>query len=141
VPGRGDRGHRTVPHTADVRIEAWGPSREACFAEAVRGLVQSFADTAEHGSTTPHECRLAADSDEELLVAVLDEVIYRLDARGEIPAAVEVQPAGDGVLVRFAMTDARAVRPVGAVPKAVSLHELRVARGPDGWACSVTVDV
>ena len=37
------RGHRTVPHTADLRVEAWAPTREECLAEAVRGLVDSFA--------------------------------------------------------------------------------------------------
>ena len=37
------RGHRTVPHTADLRVEAWAPTREACLAEAVRGLVDRFA--------------------------------------------------------------------------------------------------
>ena len=32
-----DRGHRTVPHTADLRIEAWGPTREEFIADAVPG--------------------------------------------------------------------------------------------------------
>ena len=45
------RGHRTVPHTADLRIEAWGPAREGCIAEVVRGLVDSFAVVA---GRTPH---------------------------------------------------------------------------------------
>jgi len=43
-PGRPGCGHRSVPHTADLRIEAWGPTREDSIAEAVRGLVESFAD-------------------------------------------------------------------------------------------------
>ncbi len=43
-----DRGHRNVPHTADLRIEAWGPTREDCIAEALRGLVESFAEM--HGA-------------------------------------------------------------------------------------------
>jgi SHS2 domain-containing protein len=30
---------------------------------------------------------------------------------------------------------------VGAVPKAVSLHELRFDGGPAGWSCGVTLDV
>jgi SHS2 domain-containing protein len=38
-----DRGHRKALHPADLRIEAWGPTREECIAEAVRGLVDSFA--------------------------------------------------------------------------------------------------
>jgi SHS2 domain-containing protein len=37
------RGHWTMPHPADLRIEAWGPTREDCLAEAVLGLVDSFA--------------------------------------------------------------------------------------------------
>ena len=36
-------GHRTVPHTADLRIEAWAVTCEECLAEALRGLVGSFA--------------------------------------------------------------------------------------------------
>jgi SHS2 domain-containing protein len=46
--GAGQRiaGHRTVPHTADLRIEAWAATREECLAEAVRGLVGSFAAVA-----------------------------------------------------------------------------------------------
>ena len=43
---RAARGHRTVPHTADLRIEAWAPTREECMAEAARGLVGSFAAVA-----------------------------------------------------------------------------------------------
>jgi SHS2 domain-containing protein len=39
-------GHRTVPHAADLRIEAWAATREECMAEAVRGLVGSFATVA-----------------------------------------------------------------------------------------------
>jgi SHS2 domain-containing protein len=30
---------------------------------------------------------------------------------------------------------------VGAVPKAVSLNELHLSHGKDGWRCSVTLDV
>jgi hypothetical protein len=37
------RGHRKALHPADLRIEAWGPTREDCIAEAVRGLAGSFA--------------------------------------------------------------------------------------------------
>ncbi len=35
-------GHRTVPHTADLRIEAWAPTRDGCIRQAVLGTVESF---------------------------------------------------------------------------------------------------
>ncbi|HEV8559398.1 MAG TPA: archease [Actinophytocola sp.] len=54
------RGHRAVPHTADIRIEAWAPTREACLGEAVAALVESFADPATpvRRGNTPPSCRL-----------------------------------------------------------------------------------
>jgi SHS2 domain-containing protein len=78
-------GHRTVPHTADLRIEAWAATREECLAEAVRGLVGSFAVVAGRQPYRRDCCAMTARRDEDLLVAVVDEVIYRLDADGEIP--------------------------------------------------------
>ncbi|MFC0007696.1 archease [Micromonospora siamensis] len=141
-PARPARGHRAVPHTADVRIEAWAPRREECVAEAVTALVETFADTsgaapgAETGFTVP------AAADPDLLVGVLDEVIFRLETEGTLPLEVRVTAAPDGGLrVRWRGTDTDAVEPVGAVPKAVSLHELRFGPDRGGWSCALTLDV
>jgi SHS2 domain-containing protein len=134
-------GHRAVPHTADLRIEAWGPTREECIAEAVAGAVESFVDVS--GAHAAHELtrHVDAHSDDDLLAAVLDEVVYLLDTTGEVPVDVELQAAGDGVDLGLAMVAAAALPRTGAVPKAVSLHELALAHGPRGWWCSVTLDV
>jgi SHS2 domain-containing protein len=136
-----ESGHRTVPHTADLRVEAWAPTREGCIAEAVLGSVASFVDTTSAHPDRSRLCRLAAHSDEDLLVAVLDEVIFHLDTENEAPVDVELDATDEGLEVRFAMCDVSKLPQVGAVPKAVSLHELSLARGPDGWRCSVTLDV
>ncbi len=137
------QGHRTVPHTADLRVEAWAPTREGCLAEAVRGLVSSFANVA--GAAPHHTAKrhMTAGSAEDLLVAVVDEVIYWLDAEGEIPASVTVGQAGDGgVDLALSLADVTAAEIIGAVPKAASLHDLRCAPDPAGqWSCSVTIDV
>jgi SHS2 domain-containing protein len=137
------RGHRTVPHTADLRIEAWGPTREDCLAEAVRGLVGAFAAVRGVRARDSLTLHLTAGSDEDLLVAALDEVIYRLDTGGQVPVSVDVRRAPDsGVLACFAVAPVAEAQITGAAPKGVSLHELRC--GPDAagrWSCSVTVDV
>lgn len=134
-------GHRAVPHTADLRIEAWAPTREECIAQAVLGTVDSFLDTSSAHPARTHRSQLSGHSDEDLLVAVLDEVIYLLDTTGEAPVDVELEPVEGGLDVEFAMADASSLDQVGAVPKAVSLHELSLASGPSGWRCSVTLDV
>lgn len=141
APVTGDSGHRSVPHTADLRIEAWGPTKERCLIEAVSGLVESFADT------TGVRPRRTVSVDvppepEEMLVAVLEEVIYRLDVDGEITLGVEITEAPDGgPVARLSVGDAAEATEVGAVPKAVSLHEISFGRGGGGWSCAVTIDV
>jgi SHS2 domain-containing protein len=138
---RSPQGHRCVPHTADVRIEAWAPSRERCLAEAVRALVDTFADIEGAPPTGTAEFRVETGGDEEALVAVLDEVIYRLDTEGELPLDSEVWTVDGGLAVRWRTTTTDAVELVGAVPKAVSLNELRFAPDDAGWSCAVTLDV
>ena len=134
-------GHRTLPHTADLRIEAWAPNRDCCIRQAVQAAVESFLDLSSACAGHTRRRRLTADRDDDLLVAVLDEVIYLLDTAAEAPVDLELEDVDGGVEVTFAMTDASRLAQVGAVPKAVSLNDLRFSRGPHGWRCLVTLDV
>ena len=138
-----DRPHAKPLHPADLRIEAWGPTREECIAEAVRGLVDSFAIVAPQPPTGRARRHLTARLDEDLLVALIDEVLYRLDADGQVPASVTVRRAPDsGVVVFLALVPVAQVEITGAVPKAASLHDLRCAPDAAGrWSCAVTVDM
>ena len=137
------QGHRAVPHTADLRIEAWAPTREECLAEAVRGLVDNFAALAAARPRRVAERRFIAGSDADLLVAVIDEVIYRLDTDGEIPVIVDLRAVpDDGVVLSMQLADVGEAEITGAAPKAASLHDLRCAPDPAGrWSCAITIDV
>ncbi|TCC00217.1 archease [Micromonospora zingiberis] len=135
------RGHRLVPHTADVRIEAWAPDRAGCLAEAVRAMVESFADLARARPRADREFHPAPATDEDLLVTVLDEVIFRMETADELPVTTEVAQDVGGLRVHWAVTRTGEVELIGAVPKAVSLHELRFGGGHAGWSCAVTLDV
>lgn len=135
------RGHRGVPHTADVCVYAWAESREECLAEAVRALVSGFARVPSRTRTTTRECLVTARDDERLLAAVLEEVIYLLDVHQELAVDAKVRLANGGVLVQFTVVDAIAAEQIGAVPKAVALHGLRMDHRDGTWSCQVTLDV
>ncbi|MGP3953190.1 archease [Streptomyces sp. 7N604] len=150
------RGHRAVPHTADIRIEAWAPTRDECIAEAVLGLVESFADVSGVRPDNFVTVSVPEGPAEDMLLAVLDEVIYRLDVHGDVPVDIEageVEAGGaepgdeepqatDGTLdLRLAVAGTESVEAVGAQPKAVSLHGLHFASDHVRWSCVVTVDV
>ncbi|MGW7366454.1 archease [Streptomyces sp. NPDC054841] len=134
-------GHRSVPHTADLRVEAWAPSREDCLAHAVRGVAESFVDLGGATGDRTRDVVIRADHDEELLVALLEEVVYWLDTAGEVPVDVDVAAIPGGVQVGFRVAGVDSLPVIGAVPKAVTLHELVFAHGAEGWNCSVTLDV
>ena len=130
-----------MPHTADLRIEAWAPTRDGCIKEAVLGTIESFLDTALAYPKRTRRSRLTEERDDDLLVAVLEEVIYLLDTEGEAPVDIDLRDVDGGVEVTFAMVDASTLPQVGAVPKAVSLNALRLSHGGAGWRCLVTLDV
>jgi len=134
-------GHRAVPHTADLRVEAWAPTREECLAHAVRAVCESFLDLTGAVGVRWRDVTVREDSDEDVLVALLEEILYRLDTEGEIPVEVEPGPVADGLRVRLRMADIDSLPSTGAVPKAVTLHELGFGPGPEGWTCVVTLDV
>jgi len=138
----GTGGHRAAPHTADLRIEAWAPSREGCLAEAARGLVESFADVEAVRPTALERLRLPRADDADLLAALLDEVVYRVEVHGQVPVEVEAEAASDGGLdVRLGVVPLSKVEVTGAAPKAVSWHGLHMGVDSYGWSCAVTVDV
>jgi SHS2 domain-containing protein len=69
-------GHRSVLHTADLRIEAWSPSREGCVGEAVLGTVERFLDTSGARPQRIRRCRLTGERDDDLLLAALEGEQY-----------------------------------------------------------------
>lgn len=149
-----ESGYRWQRHTADLRLEAWAPSRETCLAQAVRGLVDSVAKTAGGGARTARdpvatvEFEVGGETDEELLVGVLDEVIYRMDVTGQIPVTSTIRVGSRGLDVTCGMAEVGT--PVAVVRsgdvrtgarRRAWLHEPRLSAGPDYWSCTVTVAV
>jgi SHS2 domain-containing protein len=139
---RHDRGHRALGHTADVLIEAWGPTRCACLEEAALGLVDTFADTGRAESVQRHRVTLGPDADEELLVSLLDEVIYVLDTSAMVPVSITLEDRADhGIDGWFDVVPAGDVEVTGALPKGVSRSDLVIETDERGWVCRVEIDV
>ncbi|MFP4635956.1 MAG: archease [Nitriliruptoraceae bacterium] len=137
----GARGHRLAPHTADIVIEAWGGSVDACLEEAATALVTSCADVRGAGWARTAEVELTG-SDEQVLVDLLEEIIYRLDTDHGIPVRIRVRRRGRAVQVAMWLTDRHRVEVTGPAPKGVAYSQLSLAEeAPGHWRCRVTVDV
>ncbi len=135
-------GHRLVPHTSDCIIEAWGPDRESCLAEALAALVEEFAELPDAPTTRLVPVATGTGSDEDVLVSLLEEVIYVVDVFSVVPVRVHLGAAeGGGVAGDLEVVPASEVGLRGPMPKAVSYHELAFGPSDGSWRCHVVVDV
>jgi SHS2 domain-containing protein len=136
------RGHRTLPHTADIIIEAWGPEVITCSEEAVAALVETYANPANATIVAERVVHVAPAQADNMLVDLLDEVIFAIDVAEGIPVGAHVWASGDGGLhARLALADPASIEPTGAVPKAISRSGLEVTRHPNMVRCRILVDV
>ena len=150
----GRRGHRVLPHTADVILQAWGPDLSTCLEDAVAALVGTYLEdtlgspaadqplmTARSSAAERHLSLPPAPA-ESWLLSLLDEVIFTLDTEEGVPArATVVSNATGGLDVTIALARRDEVVPTGAVPKAVSRSELEIVVWPDRACCQFLVDV
>jgi SHS2 domain-containing protein len=140
-----DAGYRLLPHTADTILETWGPTREACLEQAVVGLVAGYAQVPAAATTTRVPIRLGPDVDAELLILLLEEVIYLQEVRGVLPVGADLRAiggeGGDRIEGSFTVVSLDDAVEAGAVPKAVSRHEIEIGPEDGRWACRVTIDV
>jgi SHS2 domain-containing protein len=135
-------GHRVLPPTAYVTIEAWAPSHSGCLEELVRGLVETFADTRNATATREVPLEVGAALDDDVVVVLLEDVCYLLDADGLVVVDVALEEEDDGNFDgTFLVAPVAAVVRTGAAPKGVSRSDLEFVGKGELWRGRVHVDV
>ena len=135
-------GHRLAPHTADCFIEAWAPDQATCLEEALSALVAVFASVED--MPTERTLPLAADraDPEEMLVSLLEDVIYTVEVMAVVPVRFHLSPTEDGGMAgEMEVVPAEQVLVEGPTPKAVSYHRLSMQQREGSWRCHALIDV
>jgi len=136
-------------HTADVGLEVRGRDLADVLATAAHAVFdQVLEDRPEQAAATEWvdvACDPALAPDPaEVLVAWLQELLYRFETDHLVPIRIDMDEAtGEGVRARVAFgrfdPDRHAAR---LEVKAVTYHGLEVAEAPDGsWRARVILDV
>lgn len=131
-------GFETIDHTADVALRVWAPSLEELFAEAARGLVALLTDA--DTVVARQRCPLTVEGIdlEELLVAWLNEILYRFESEGLLLAEFEsLRIVGTDGPYRLTAVGAGETRQAGRHPsgvgvKSATYHNLRIAPDAQG---------
>lgn len=124
------RGFRSLEHTADKAIEAWGPDLRELFAAAAEGMFSESVSC--EGIAAAHEWVVEADGDslEGLLHAWLSELLWVSEREDEAICRVEVESLEEGPFRLRGRAWGGAppadMPHTGAPVKAVTYHDLRV---------------
>jgi SHS2 domain-containing protein len=133
-------------HTADVAVEATGPTLDSVFAAAGDGMAGAMCDEIPEAGGDRFDFEVRAESREALLFDYLDELIYERDVRAVLPVDNEVEvreedgEGGEWVAegsargVPLAEISAREI-------KAVTYSEMALEEGDEGWRAYVVLDV
>ena len=138
---RKSAGHRVLPESSDLLIEAWAPAREQCMVQAVQALVACFADVSDATPGRVVPFAFPPGRDDQQLVDLLTECLSVFEIFGVVPVSTHVDQAEDGSLVGcFDTTDVAQLRLSSVPPEGVRLRELEFEQ-TDGWRCLVGVDL
>ena len=135
-----------VEHTADVGIEVRAPTLEALFVDAAAGFCDAITEAALLGAGEERAFEVEAAGLDLLLVAWLEELLFRFETTGVLYARGEagVEGKGDSWSLRARMRGERfdpARHPLKVQVKAITYHELEVARDEHGWRARVIFDI
>lgn len=132
----------TTAHTADLGLWVEADSLRELFAAAVEALSLLMSAGPRRGQISWVPLDLEGDGYPELLVELLNEVVYRLDGEGQVSVALTVVELDQGHLTgRLGVIPAGpAHTPVEAI-KAVTYHQASVEPQGQGWRAQVIMDV
>jgi SHS2 domain-containing protein len=130
-----------LEHTADVGVRAVGSSLKECFRQMTLGLLEISGAYRPDGGDK-RDISVDADDFGALLVYWLEEVLYIQDSADAVVTDVTVNEVGMDEAVGSVSIAPRGDEVLeGTAVKAITYHQLSVARTEEGWTATVFFDI
>jgi SHS2 domain-containing protein len=132
--------HRFGEHVGEVQMIIVAPDLPGLFAEAGRALAEVLAGEAQPALDGAGQSVVVRAHDcEALLVAWLDELIFRSEMDGRVYTSFTIDSLSDHELC----ATIHGIEPldIRTPVKAATMHGLRIEDGPDGVTATVVLDV
>lgn len=136
-------GFKTIEHTADIGIRAWGRTTAELFENAASGMFNIICDTATVEPAESYAVEVEAEDLETLLVEWLNELLYLSESGELLFSSFKVLSMGETVIKGSAFGEPldRDRHKLGTEIKAVTYHMLKVEQEDDMWVGTVIFDV
>jgi len=132
------QGYRTIEHTADVGIQAYGADIKQAFANTARGLFSLITDLRTIRIKASRDIEITAIDCEALLVSWLNELIYLFDVENVVFKKFEITLLNDNRLKARVYGEKidNTRHPIKTGVKATTYHMLQISHDDD---CRVRV--
>jgi SHS2 domain-containing protein len=137
------QGYRILEHTADTGFEVIGSSIEELFESSAKAFFHMLWHIDTDMQSRPETIEFAGGDVEELMVNFLEEFLYRYDAKGLVCSKIKVLSVDDTMLCARAWMqpfDRDHDKELLGV-KAVTYHQLYIARKNNTWVAQIFLDI
>jgi SHS2 domain-containing protein len=140
-----------LPHTADIKIRAYGATKKELFCNALIGMFQAVQPIAvgcyiENDRVIcaelleSHDVEIKALDEESLLVDFLSEALYLSDVHNEAYLNAVIHELTD-TQIKATLYGVQITGFAVVEIKAVTYHELAIKKNNNGWQVDIVFDI
>lgn len=135
------KGFKILEHTADLKIRAFGKTKQELFSNALKGMFSVLGATVNNKQETINKRVKINSSDiDALLVDFLSEALYQSNINKEVYSRAEFEKFSDTELE--AVIYGQKYEELGEEIKAVTYHGLDIRQNKSGvWEVEVLFDI
>jgi SHS2 domain-containing protein len=134
--------YKFIPHTADVKFQAFGKTLGECFENCVLAFSRTMCKSGVKGRKTREKIEVGGKDLESLLYNFLEEIIFLMDTKDFFAGEAKVKVDEKSFTLEGELAGGRASgQEIEVVVKAVTYNEMFVRKEKGRWVCQVVLDV
>jgi len=136
------KGYKFLPHTADVRIEAYGKSLEEAFTNSAYATTDVVTDHSKVAAVVEKEFTAEGENQESLLYDFLEQFLILIDADGFLLHEIkELKISGNNLSVKCVGDSYSEKYEIHTHVKAITYQEMSIEESKDGFVIKFIVDI
>lgn len=138
-----DKNFKFLPHTADIKFQAFGKTPGKAFESSARAMFKAMCKSDLKGKVIERGVNVSAKDYAGLLYRFLEELIFLMDTEDFFlkDARVEINESKGYHLDAFISGVKASEQEVLIIVKAVTYNDMFVRKEGRKWVCQVVVDV
>lgn len=131
--------YKILEHPSDLKIRAFGKTKEALFSNLLKGMFLGAGAKTEDQKPVPRKIKIKSSDEPSLLVDFLSEALAQSDINNEVYFEVEFKNLTETELK--AEIFGQPIKKLGLEIKAVTYHGLEIKEKSGGWEATVLFDI